>query len=119
MRARPTDLAQASRRPVIRGIDSRCRRRPHGGWGGRVGMSLLARAFTWKEDDMSDQGVSFGIILTDVTMDDEGRLVIDDPNVAELVSAAMEVSGLKRPFGQPKPKPAQPVAPVVNNCHGG
>ncbi len=57
---------------------------------------------------MADDGLTIALRVADLSLDEEGRVTIRDPQMAELITAAMERQS------------AAPIqAAVTNNCHGG
>ncbi len=54
---------------------------------------------------MTNPGVTLGVRVADLSLDEQGRVVIDDPQVADMVAAA----------GGSGPD----VEMRANNCHGG
>ncbi|MED7954928.1 MULTISPECIES: hypothetical protein [unclassified Streptomyces] len=56
---------------------------------------------------MASQGPTFAISTADLTLDDEGRVHIQNPELAESVVAAMASS------------PNASARATTNNCHGG
>ncbi|WAS91807.1 hypothetical protein [Nannocystis punicea] len=57
---------------------------------------------------MADQGLMISIQVADLALDEEGKVIIRNPAIAEQVAAAM-----KRAETDDTPTPR------VNNCHGG
>ncbi|WP_327674931.1 hypothetical protein [Kitasatospora sp. NBC_00458] len=56
---------------------------------------------------MASQGPTFAISTSDLTLDEEGRVHIQNPQLAESVAAAMASA------------PNVASRPSTNNCHGG
>jgi hypothetical protein len=55
---------------------------------------------------MADQGLTLAVRLSDLTLDEEGRVTIEDPEIAELLEAAKGPGSATR-------------GNVTNNCRGG
>ncbi|MBZ5710139.1 hypothetical protein [Nannocystis pusilla] len=58
---------------------------------------------------MADQKLMITIQVADLALDEEGRVIIRNPAIAEQVAAAMRLTGLEDEL----------TPRVVNNCHGG
>lgn len=57
---------------------------------------------------MADHDLMIAIRIADLALDEEGRVIIRDPEVARQVAAAAARAGTE-----------DPNPPRVNNCHGG
>ncbi|MDC0672446.1 hypothetical protein [Nannocystis radixulma] len=57
---------------------------------------------------MADQKLMITLQVADLALDEEGRVIIRNPAIAEQVAAAMKRAELD-----------EGLAPRVNNCHGG
>lgn len=57
---------------------------------------------------MADDGLTIALRVADLSLDDEGKVIIRDPQMAELITAAME-----------RQSTGPIAAAAANNCHGG